>query len=176
MAYTLNGKTLRVGKAFTGTDGTQYPSNWLSLTSDAEKEAIGIVITPDPLPYDREFYWGYDSDNNLIPKALLDETSGGITTEGLRTKYSKNQSEVAFSILAPTDWYVIRKYERDVDIPVGISSFRSEVTQVNSTREGMIDATTSVDQLRNLVTGVGTAVVGYTTTYLPAWPNLDDYT
>ena len=50
MAYTLNGKTLRPGRPFTGTDGTQYPGNWLGLTSDAEKEAIGIVITVELPP------------------------------------------------------------------------------------------------------------------------------
>ena len=40
----------------------------------------------------------------------------------------------------------------------------------------MIVATTSVPQLADLVTGVSTAVVGYTTTLLPEWPNIQDYT
>ena len=167
MAYTLDGKTLRVGRPFTGTDGTQYPGNWLGLASDDEKEAIGIVITDDPLSYDTMFFTGYDGDNNLIPRDL----------DALQTYYCEEQKNTSRTLLSPTDWYVVRNTETSDSIPVGITSFRSEVRTVSGNRETMINATTDVGQLQSLVTGAGTSsIVGYTTTRLPEWPNIQDYT
>jgi len=178
MAYTLNGKTLRVGKPFTGTDGTQYPGNWLGLSSDAEKEAIGIVITVELPNYDGRFWWGYDSDDNLIPKQFGDigpDPVSGIVTTGLQTQWKAQQDQTAYTLLLPNDWYVTRNAETGASIPVGITSFRTEVRSVCAERQDMITATTSTPQLADLVTGVGTAVVGYTTTMLPEWPRLEDY-
>ena len=180
MAYTLDGKTLRVGRPFTGTDGTQYPGNWLGLSSDAEKEAIGIVITVELPDYDSRFWFGYDSDDNLIPRQFEDigpDPVSGVTTTGLRTQFEEDQDRSAYGLLAPNDWYVTRKYERNVDIPVGIVSFRSEVIGITTQRQEMILATTDNGQLESLVTGAGTSsIVGYTTTLLPNWPELSDYT
>ena len=167
MAYTLNGKTLRPGRPFTGTDGTQYPGNWLGLSSDAEKEAIGIVITVELPNYDGRFWFGYDSNNNLIPREFV----------GLQSSFREEQKTTAGSLLSPTDWYVVRNSETSDAIPVGITSFRSEVRTVSGNRETMINATTDVGQLESLVTGAGTSsIVGYTTTLLPEWPTLDQYT
>ena len=166
MAYTLDGKTLRPGKPFTGTDGTQYPGNWLYLTSDAEKEAIGIVITVELPDYDGRFWFGYDSDNNLIPREFV----------GLQSSFREEQKTIAGSLLSPTDWYVVRNSETSDAIPVGVTSFRSEVRTVSGNRETMINATTDNGQLQSLVTGAGTSsIVGYTTTMLPEWPRLEDY-
>ena len=66
--FMLNGKQLTVGRAFTA-DGVQYPSNWLQLSSAAEKTAIGITEVADPVRADDRFYWNGESDN---PKALDD--------------------------------------------------------------------------------------------------------
>ena len=177
--FLLDGKQLRPGRPFTGTDGTQYPANWLRLTTLAEKEAIGITEVPDPTPVDNRFYWGRDADDNLIPKQLGDigpDPVSGIVTTGLQTQWKKHQDQTAYSFLAPNDWYITRNAETGASIPVGITSFRTEVRSVCAERQDMITATTSTPQLADLVTGVGTAVVGYTTTLLPEWPNLNDYT
>ena len=42
MPWKYNGATLKVGREFTGTDGTQYPKVWMRY-SDSEKSAIGIT-------------------------------------------------------------------------------------------------------------------------------------
>jgi hypothetical protein len=166
MAYTLDGRTLRPGSPFVGTDGTQYPGNWLTLSSDAEKEAIGIVITSDPLPFNNKFYFGRNSDGDLIERELV----------GLQSHFRGEQKETAGTLLSKTDWYVTRNAETGDAIPVGVTSFRSEVRTVSGNRETMINATTDVPQLESLVTGAGTSsIVGYTTTLLPEWPRLEDY-
>ena len=66
--YKLNGKTLRVGRAFTVGD-TQYPANWLQLSTEADRNALGIIWEDDPVRADDRFYWDGDINN---PKALDD--------------------------------------------------------------------------------------------------------
>ncbi len=46
--FMLDGKVLQVDTAFVHA-GFSYPSNWLRLTTLAEKEAIGITEVPDPV-------------------------------------------------------------------------------------------------------------------------------
>ena len=178
--YILDGKQLRVGKAFEGTDGTQYPANWLGVTTLEEKEAIGITAVADPTPFDSGFYAGRASEDNLIPRQFEDigpDPISGITTTGLQTQWKIEQDTVAYNLLSPNDWYVTRKYERNVDIPVGIVSFRADVVSVCAERQDMIIAATNVEQLKSLVREEGTEeIVGYTTTFLPSWPNIQNYT
>jgi len=157
----LDGKQLVPGKPFTH-NGIQYPANWLRLTSWAEKEAIGITEVPDPAPVDTRFYWDTD-----IPKQLEDTTDvvSGITTTGLKTQWKEQQDQTAYSLLAPTDWYVVRKTETDEAIPVGITSFRGEVRNISNQRKVSIDTASSVENL-----------IGITTFSGLDWPNLSDYT
>jgi hypothetical protein len=176
--FVLDGRTLRPGRAFTH-NGIQYPANWLNLTTLAEKQAIGIVEQDDPTPYDGRFWWGYDSDNNLIPKQFADlgpDPVSGVTTTGTQTQWKQEQKTTAGTLLEPTDWYVIRNQEAGDAIPVGVTSFRTEVRTVSGNRETMIAATVDNGELQSLVTGAGTSsIVGYTTTLLPEWPIPSDY-
>ena len=58
MPWKYNGVTLKVGREFTGTDGTQYPKVWMRY-SDSEKAAIGITWEDPPAseaPFDNRFY------------------------------------------------------------------------------------------------------------------------
>ena len=57
MAFLLNGNPLAVDVPFTVGD-TNYPANWLRLTTKAEKEAIGITEVADAPMYDSRFYTG----------------------------------------------------------------------------------------------------------------------
>jgi hypothetical protein len=157
----LDGKQLRPGRPFTH-NGIQYPANWLRLTTLEEKEAIGITEVPDPAPVDTRFYWDTD-----IPKQLEDTTDvvSGITTTGLKTQWKEQQDQAAYSLLAPTDWYVVRKTETDEAIPVGITSFRGEVRNISNQRKVSIDTASSVENL-----------IGITTFSGLDWPNLSDYT
>jgi len=145
----LDGKQLRPGKPFTH-NGIQYPANWLRLTSWEEKAAIGITEVADPAPVDTRFYWDTD-----IPKQLEDTTSAGITTTGLKTQWKQQQDQTAYSLLAPTDWYIVRKSEVGTDIPVGITSFRADVRTICEGRKNAIGLATDVPSLVGIVTFAG---------------------
>ena len=163
--FILNGKSLALDSAFTTPDGTQYPSNWLRLSTPEEKAAIGITEVPDAPVYNQEYFWGYDEDGNLIPKDL----------EQLKELHIQRVKQTANGNLQPTDWYVIRKLERDIDIPVGIASFRSAVINVSTERETLISSVSTVAELKGLyessVTGIGTESVTNPPA-MPEWPHL----
>ena len=166
--FILNGKPLPLDAPFTHS-GIQYPANWLRLTTFEEKQAIGITEEPDSIPHDQRYYWGYDADNNLIPKQLEDETitpeeGEPYTQTGLKTLHIRQTKETANTLLAPTDWYIVRKFERNIDIPIGIVSYRAGVIAVSEEREALIEAVTTVEELKGL----------YESDVMPNWPSLQN--
>jgi len=160
--FILDGKQLRPGRPFTH-NGIQYPSNWLRLTSWEEKSAIGITEQPDPTPVDTRFYWDHDLPKRLEDEPAVDEDGDPVLDEngvqvintGLKTQWKAQQDQTAYSLLAPTDWYVVRKSETDEAIPVGITSFRSEVRTVCEGRKNAIGLATDVPSLVGIVTFAG---------------------
>lgn len=178
--FILDGKPLVPDSAFTH-NGIQYPANWLRLSTPEQKAAIGITEAPDPIPHDQRYYWGYDADGNLIPKQLEDKTitpeeGEPYTQTGLKTQHINQTKETANTLLAPTDWYITRKFERYIDIPVGIVSYRSDVIRVSEERERLIGLTTSVAELKELyessVSGIGTEQV-INPPAMPEWPSIN---
>jgi hypothetical protein len=109
--FLLNGQPLALDTPFTHNE-IQYPANWLRLTTLEEKEAIGITEVADPVWYDDRFYWGVD-----MPKDL----------DGLKVQWTAQVKETTNKLLSNSDWMVIRKVERNVDIPAETATYRAAV-------------------------------------------------
>lgn len=182
--FILSGQLLPLDVPFTGPDGTRYPANWLRLSTAEEKAAIGITEQPDtPQQYwDQRYYWGYTQEGELIPKQLEDELitseeGNTYTQTGLKTLHIRQTKETANSLLAPTDWYVVRKLERNIDIPVGIVSYRASVIEVSEERENLIKSVTTVAELKGLyessVVGIGTEQIT-NAPVMPEWPSINN--
>ena len=145
----LDGKPLSYDRAFTH-DGIQYPANWLRLSSWEEKSAIGITEVPDPPYYDQRFYWGVDN-----PKQLEDITDDeGNTSTGLKTLWISNTKYSAGTLLAPTDWYIVRNSETSVEVPGEVLDRREEIRNYCNAYEQAIEATTTTDELAAYITSV----------------------
>ena len=182
--FKLDGKILRIDRAFTTSDGTQYPSNWLRLSSAEEKTAIGITEEADPVRADDRYYWDGDVNN---PKALDDvnevdedgnpiyvqvlnnsdpenpvmvDTEEQLVTRGLKYTKTLEVKDTANKLLAPTDWYVIRKYEANTAIPENVSTFRSGVK-------------TECARLETAITGAADVSALITVMSSQNWPELD---
>ena len=164
--FLLNGKHLPEGVGFKDANGTQYASNWLNLSTEEEKLAIGITWVADPAPIDTRFYW----DTNL-PKALEDklevkedgtplykqvydkvtesmvDTTEQVVTKGLKSQFIAQVKDTAGKLLAQTDWYIIRKAERNVDIPEEIALKRTQIVTEANRLETDIKASTTVEGL-----------------------------
>ena len=109
--FLLNGSPLQVDVAFSY-NGISYPANWMRLTTLAEKEAIGITEVPDPERYDDRFYWNFG-----LPKDLVD----------LKKSWSQQVDNMAYTMLLPSDWMVVRKAEAGTDIPADWIAYRAAV-------------------------------------------------
>ena len=57
------------------------------------------------------------------------------------------QDTAAHSLLAPTDWYVVRKYENSTAIPVGITSYRTQVRDTCEARKVAINGAADIPAL-----------------------------
>jgi hypothetical protein len=147
MSFLINGKPLAVDTPFTDAEGNQYPANWLRLASLEEKTAIGITEVADvDMNFDNRFYWAKD-----LPKALEDKPEeNGSTTKGLKSVFTSQVKQSAGSILSQTDWMVIRKAERNVDIPASVVAYRAEVVAKADELEAAIGAVTTVEELAAL--------------------------
>jgi hypothetical protein len=180
--FILNGKSLSPDSPFTTPDGTQYPARWLRLSTPQQREAIGITEAPDEIPHDQRYFWGYDQEGNLIPKQLEDEIvtpedGEPYTQTGLKTQHIRQTKETANSLLQPTDWYITRNFERNIEVPVGIVSYRAEVLAVSEEREALIELVTTVEELKSLyessTVGIGTSVVNHPPV-MPEWPSINN--
>jgi hypothetical protein len=144
--FLLNGNRLPEGTSFYDSNGTQYGAGWLNQSTEAQKLAIGITWVADPAPVDTRFYW----DTNL-PKALEDklETVEGkeYITKGLKSNFIAQVKDTAGKLLNATDWYVIRKVERNIDIPSEIALKRTQIVTEANRLETDIKASTTVEAL-----------------------------
>jgi len=160
MGFLLNGQPLRVGRPFTNAEGVQYPSNWLRLASEADKAAIGITWEPDPAPVDTRFYWDHDLPKRLEDEPAVDEDGNPvldadgvqIINKGLKTEWIAKQKEIAGSLLASSDWYIIRKADTGIDVPAAVKQYRDEVRITSGLREDQIAQVTTTEELAALLT------------------------
>lgn len=132
--FLLNGQRLQEGTVFKDADGTMYPPNWLNQSTEEQKEAIGITWVPDPVRADDRFYWDGNIDN---PKDL----------DGLKAQFVAQVKDTAGKLLAQTDWMVVRKVERNIDIPSEVALKRTGIVKEVNRLEVDINATETVEDL-----------------------------
>ena len=173
MAYKINGKTLTIDRGFTHNE-IQYPKNWLQLSTQEEKDAIGVTWEADPVRADDRYYWNGELDN---PKALedveeidedgnplyvqvwnpeteaMENTDERLVTKGLKSTKIAEVNHTAGTILANTDWYVTRKIEREVDIPENVVTHRAAIVAESNRLENAIAAVESVEALIEVMAG-----------------------
>ena len=125
--FKHNNVTIPLDTPFT-INGTSYPANWLRLTSIEEKNAVGITEVADTqVTYDDRFYWGVDNPKQLEDITVTPEQGDPYTQHGLKHQWTATVKDTANKLLAQTDWMVIRKVERSVDIPAATVTYRAAV-------------------------------------------------
>jgi len=146
--WTYTGLRKREGREWTDNNGKKYPSQWWYRTTDAEKIAVGLVWVDDPVQYDSRFYTGdgtakalddvnaVDDDGN----AILDEDGNQVVTRGLKYNAVQQTKATAGSLLAPTDWHVIKASEvSGYTVPSEITTYRAAVRTASNTIETAIN-------------------------------------
>jgi len=139
--FIFNNQPLSPDSAFTDPKtGIQYPANWLRLASPEERDAIGITEAPDPAPYDQRFYWSPD-----LPK-----DHGQLVEQWISTTRT-----TANTLLAPTDWQVIREADNSKPMDAAIKADRQLIRDAAGIRIAAINATTTTEELAAYITSAG---------------------
>jgi hypothetical protein len=144
--FLLDGRPLSPDVAFTH-DGIQYPANWLRLSSAADRKRVGITEEPDPAAYDQRFYWG--------PELPMDHTE-------LVTQWVAQTRTTAGTLLAPSDWMIIREADNATPVPADIKAWRESIRTACNDKVTAIEATADTETLAAYITGDA----------YPVWPQL----
>lgn len=139
--FQLNGTPISIDNEYTTEDGVTYPH----LRDPAIREQLGVVEVPDVQDYDQRFYWGVG-----IPKDL----------DQLKAQWIAQTKNDANAQLTQTDWMVIRKAERNIDMPAETTTARAAIIQAANDKEAAITAATTVEEL--------IVALGYAPTEAPA--------
>jgi hypothetical protein len=149
---------------------TSFPAGFNQAEAAAERGALEVI---EGERKDERFYWvtfsHYEVQADKVvrvytntPKALEDvtETPEGqtepITTKGLKSNWIAQAKAAAGSALAATDWMVIRKAERGVDIPADVAAERAKIISDCAAKEVAISAAATVEALIAVVAPVNT--------------------
>jgi hypothetical protein len=115
---------------------------------------------------DQRFYWvtfsHYEVADGVVtrtytntPKALEDVTNEDASvTQGLKSQWIAQNKANANSLLASTDWMVIRKAEREVAIPSDVVTARASIIADCTAKEAAITAATTIEELIAVVAPV----------------------
>ena len=172
--YKVNNKTLPLDRAFTLGD-IQYPANWLRRSTAIARLALGVTWEAEPTRADDRFYWSGDINN---PKALEDreevdeegnpmyvkvldnsdptnpamvDSDERLVSKGLKSQWIAQVKATAGTMLATTDWMVIRKAERNVAIPQETVAARAAIVSEANRLETAITACADVAALIEVV-------------------------
>ena len=140
-----------------------------------------MFIRQDEIRPDDRYYWvtaNPDGSYTATPKALedreesdengnplyvkvynketeqMEDTAERLVTKGLKSNHIEQVKHNTNMTLAQTDWYVIRKVERNVDIPADVATYRAAVIAWATATEASITAVTTVEELKAINLGV----------------------
>ena len=156
MGYQIGDRKLPLDVAWTDADGIQRPANWLRLSTERDRELLGITWVADTSNnYDQRFYWSPTLAKQLNDEAILDEDGNdtGEVQTGLKTLWKAKQNEIAASLLASSDWRVIKAKETSTNIPSTWKTYRAAVRTACNTRQAEIDNCSDVAALKELLFG-----------------------
>ena len=168
----------------------KYPAAIYSLWSEAERNAIGVytVEIDDTNKKDEEWYvntnityafgsgkvtgsYGtatarniadtlYTSQNKTDGVIPAGKDVGDVAVEGLKTIKKRMLDEECASILAPSDWRVVKEQETGDNMNSGWKTWRGNVRTKCNSMQTQIDNAANVDALAALFAYVNTADEG----------------
>lgn len=140
-------QTIRVGKPFSF-EGKEYSHKWYIQISKDKQAEMGIQEVVYGNRADERYYWVTEQSVSLVngvPTVLYTATAKDLNQ--LKESEVAKTKEQANSELSKTDWMVIRKAERGIDVPSDVIAERQEIVDHCNTKEAAINAATNIDEL-----------------------------
>ena len=157
-------------------DGTQYPASIFRIWSAADLKAKGLYSYTETGQKDTTYYnmggisYTVDDDKGTVvgtysstakgmddvkwtSKEISDgdapdgATTDTVKTEGLKTIWKKKIKDQANGLIAPYDWYTLRKAQAGTAIPSDINTYINAVRTASGVNEANVDSTANVTQM-----------------------------
>ena len=157
-------------------DGTQYPASIFRIWSAADLKAKGLYSYTETGQKDTTYYnmggikYTVDDDKGTVvgtysstakgmddvkwtSKEISDgdappgATTDTVKTEGLKTIWKKKIKDQANSLIAPYDWYTLRKAQAGTAIPSDINTYINAVRTASGVNEANVESTSDIDQM-----------------------------
>ena len=142
-------RTIRPGKSWTDSNGTQHPGNW-NIWSKAEKDALNIKeIVAESYPDSRLYFSSMDNDGKVTSTAKPLDDSGDVL--GVKSTLKNEVKAQQGSLLSQTDWAYIRHYDSGTDVPANIETWRNAIRAKATEMENAIDNATDTNAVAALL-------------------------
>ena len=129
--YWVTGPTYRVNEVNSTVEAV-YTSNAKALEDKLETKEDGSPL----------FVQVYNPTTQQ-----MEDTTEQVVTKGLKSQAVAQNKQTAGSLLAATDWYVVRKADIGTDVPADVVAYRAAVRAEADRVEAAILAATSIDGL-----------------------------
>ena len=161
--FQLNGNPISIDSEQV-IGGIRYPH----LRDPALREQLGVTEVADPDRWDERFYWGVGNPKLLNDREEVDQqgnpmwvqvlgtvdgepamvdSAERLVTKGLKSQWIAQVKDTAGTMLAQTDWRVVRKAERNVSIPADVAAKRAAIVAECDRLETAIAACAVVEEL-----------------------------
>ena len=157
-------------------DGTQYPASIFKIWSAADLKAKGLYSYSETGMKDTFYYnigaikYTVDDDAGTVvgtysstakgmddvkwtSKEISDgdappgATTDTVKTKGLKTLWKEKIKASAASLIAPYDWYSLRKAQAGTAIPSDINTYMNAVRTASAVNEANVASTSDIDQM-----------------------------
>ena len=140
--FQLNGNPISIDSEQV-IGGIRYPH----LRDPALREQLGVVEVADPEQYDQRFYWGVGNPKQLDDIQVTPDEGTPYTQKGMKSDWTAQVKDTAGKMLAQTDWMIVRKAERNIDVPAAVATKRAAIVAECDRLEAAIAACADVEAL-----------------------------
>jgi hypothetical protein len=187
--FKVGDQTIRPGRAWKDADGTLQPKNW-NIWPEDEKKAAGISeVIMQSFPDQRLYRSSHNDDGSVAStaktladvnevdkdgKAVLGSDGNQLVTLGVKSNLKNEVKTQQASLLAQTDWAIVRKADKGTAIPSNIQTYRDAIRTKATEMETAIDNAADTDAVEALFLKWTTDSDGKTTKsgILYDWPEL----
>jgi hypothetical protein len=125
-------------------DGTQYPQNWLNLSTPKDKETLGLVdVVVTGEAKNPTYYWTGETLDGAVKtltataKDLVEVQKSAIT----------QINQTAYSLLLPSDWMVVKSVETSTPVPSDWATWRACIRDTATAKVALVNTATTVDEV-----------------------------
>jgi len=147
---------IQAGVAFEW-DGNFYPANWCNLSTPEEKAAIGMVDVVYGQQANDQYYWVtqdapvYNAQTNQVD---INFTSTPKDLTMIKTTSIAQVNSIAYSILFPTDWMVVKAIETSTTVSAAWNTWRQSIRATATSTVTAIEGAADVDVVATIMQSI----------------------